>query len=862
MNVSRVVCLALLLVFITPFASAQTNAPVHLAHHDPSTLQGMEGGLWRTDHDFESVLYLKNVLINQALTATPTVYMADGTSFDLQSITLDPAGVASVNIGRAIQALPPALQGHRSTFGTLGIRYQWSWAGAVLATVRNVDEVAMVSFESSLMSDTNVAHAVASTGAAQRLEGPWWKATPDSTGFIVLSNSLLKSLPITIIGNDANGAAKSSKQVVLPPHASEWVSLADVLGAEPRVGDSGNLQIRYSGPDQSLHVTGGMEDDKTGYSATLHLQELHPEKARNPNQHALTLDAPGLMYGLPDPKMHFPQDTFFQLYTVLHNTSSQQRDISVAVSYSGTGGPETHTLGSVSLAPHTTQAVDVPALMRSAKVAPTARSVSLSLSFTGNESDIQSEVGSVDGSMNYVFAIYVQREEWTIGRTLCHWTLLGDSNTMISLWNYTDKAEDLQLTLYYRNGQYVIPVHLDPRADYELDLATLVNSRKPDATGTVIPSNITEGSAILTDVQGEGTKISVATSSGEFNVRNATCGQNCQTCNGLSSISLITQPFSLSIGGSMQTYANITYNTNSTTTTTSGAWSSTTSAVTVDTKGMIYAGGVGSGYITDTTSAPPYLSYTCFGYNGGCPGPSNFQGEGPTTSTPTVSIAGPSTITAGAAATYTLTATGNPTGGTYTFSAPASTIASLSNTSTSTTNTTQITGSGSGVVTVTVKYTLNNQSAQSSLPISVLLPNNLRVANDTSQTVACPAGNELQRQIRYTIQSGTTPITDPIYLKEGVPNPTKDSCGVTVGTGAAGFNSSSVYPGNNNQFTDYLGDCPTAQSSCSYSFPNQQWLDLSPSGTIATIGPVNATSTSVTVNGNSTNFAIGTDFKP
>ncbi len=109
----------------------------------------MEGGLWRTDHDFESVLYLKNVLVNQPLTATPTVYMANGTSFDLQPNTLDAAGVASVNIGRALQTLPPSLQGHRSTFGTLGVRYQWSWAGGVLATVRNVDEIAVVSFETS-----------------------------------------------------------------------------------------------------------------------------------------------------------------------------------------------------------------------------------------------------------------------------------------------------------------------------------------------------------------------------------------------------------------------------------------------------------------------------------------------------------------------------------------------------------------------------------------------------------------------------------------------------------------------------------------------------------------------------------------
>ncbi len=106
----------------------------------------MEGGTWRLDGNFDSTLHLKNVLLNQALDATPSLIMSDGTVIRLATIHLPGAGVATVNLRNAVANMPAELAAHRSNYGMVSVAYSWSWAGAILASVQSVDEIAMLSF--------------------------------------------------------------------------------------------------------------------------------------------------------------------------------------------------------------------------------------------------------------------------------------------------------------------------------------------------------------------------------------------------------------------------------------------------------------------------------------------------------------------------------------------------------------------------------------------------------------------------------------------------------------------------------------------------------------------------------------------
>jgi hypothetical protein len=151
---------------------------------------------------------------------------------------------------------------------------------------------------------------------------------------------------------------------------------------------------------------------------------------------------------------------------------------------------------------------------------------------------------------------------------------------MITVWNYKAVAQDLVLTLYYSGGHYAIPIHLAASQSYNLDMMSLVRSQVPDPSGTLIPSNITSGSAILSGPGGTLAKISVAVTASVYNVRNATCGDQCTTCNGVANVAFLPDAYAMPVQGSAQAYVQTTTNTGEVTTNPSGAtWSTNNSSV-------------------------------------------------------------------------------------------------------------------------------------------------------------------------------------------------------------------------------------------------------------------------------------------
>lgn len=100
---------AMLTVFIgiiPPAALAQTEEPyVPAPHkfvapklpspkqwHSPAVQRSMIGGLWMTDPNYRSALYLKNDVETSALTVTPIIYLANGAKYTLPQVRLDPSG--------------------------------------------------------------------------------------------------------------------------------------------------------------------------------------------------------------------------------------------------------------------------------------------------------------------------------------------------------------------------------------------------------------------------------------------------------------------------------------------------------------------------------------------------------------------------------------------------------------------------------------------------------------------------------------------------------------------------------------------------------------------------------------------------
>ena len=599
-------------------AFGAASKPISLPKLSPNTPQGMEGGFWKVDNNFDPVIRLKNVLLNQPLSVTPILYFADGTEYPLPLVTLEPAGVWQINIRIALQSVPANLASHVSAYGMAGISYQWSWS-AVVATIQNTDEIASLTVTNSFQADVRQVHANPAASQAQVTRGLWWLPTANADGYLVLENPSLFTKQVDVQFSGHAGNTLATQQVSLSSHATTVISLSSALGNARGTETTGGIEIHYTGPDHGIAAYAGIEDGAVGYSASPILLEDHLDPDRP--VHAVTLSAPGLQLGNADPTMQFPSGTYFTPYTYLHNVSANPLQVSLSLVSPGADSiPQTRSLGTVTIQPEETSQFDFASQFSAANPLPNGYG-HLTASFQGHDGDLQIAAGSADQSQSYVFEVNPSQQADSASRSLCFWSVEGDSDTMITVWNYKAAAQDMVLTLYYSGGQYAIPIHLAALQSYNLDMMTLIRSRVPDPTGTQIPSNITSGSGLLSGPGGDLDKISVAVSASVFNVRNATCGYVCITCNGATQLSYQSSPIQLAVKGSNAATVQLTMNTGSVTNNPSGGtWYTSNAAVaTVNSSGVHTGVSIGTATSTFLLTSVPVYTKICGPVGISCP---------------------------------------------------------------------------------------------------------------------------------------------------------------------------------------------------------------------------------------------------
>ena len=141
--------------------------------------------------------------------------------------------------------------------------------------------------------------------------------------------------------------------------------------------------------------------------------------------------------------------------------------------------------------------------------------------------------GSVDQTNNYVFDVLPRGVAVSLGMSLQYWSTGNGDDTMITLWNPADESQDFKITLFFDGGHYILPLHLEPRATGAFNISELLQGG-PDAEGNIVPASVHEGSMRINGSVAENQEILIAMASGVYNVRKATCGGGCQTCDGYS----------------------------------------------------------------------------------------------------------------------------------------------------------------------------------------------------------------------------------------------------------------------------------------------------------------------------------------
>ncbi len=154
----------------------------------------MVGGLWMTDANFKSSIYLRSVVESDPITVTPILWLSNGTKYTLPNVTLEPAGIAIIDINAGLQS--KGISSWSTLTGYVELQYSWPW-DPLCATIRDVDVAHSLIFTYGLRSTTPLngqAKIPAAQSEPQAMEGMWWKEVSDVTGFVALAN--ISSQPV------------------------------------------------------------------------------------------------------------------------------------------------------------------------------------------------------------------------------------------------------------------------------------------------------------------------------------------------------------------------------------------------------------------------------------------------------------------------------------------------------------------------------------------------------------------------------------------------------------------------------------------------------------------------------------------
>jgi hypothetical protein len=209
----------------------------------PAAQRTMVGGLWMTDANFKSAIYLRNAVETDPVTVTPILHLSNGTKYTLPDVKLDPAGIAIININDSLQK--QGISSWATLSGYAEIRYTWPW-DPFCATIRNVDTAHSVIFTSSLRPATplNLLILNAKTPApTHTIEGMWWKQDGNVTGFVALANLSSKPVQASVQVTGPQSRLLARHSVTISPQGMKLIRLPELQSAVGTEGGSSSLRV-------------------------------------------------------------------------------------------------------------------------------------------------------------------------------------------------------------------------------------------------------------------------------------------------------------------------------------------------------------------------------------------------------------------------------------------------------------------------------------------------------------------------------------------------------------------------------------------------------------------------------------------
>jgi hypothetical protein len=259
--------------------------------------------------------------------------------------------------------------------------------------------------------------------------------------------------------SDSQRTSFAQHAVTISPHGMKLVNLNE-LGLATLA--DGGVRIAWTGQPNDLVINGGLEDQAVGYSAVMPFGTA-PALSSSSNTTVAEL---GLMTGPADPMMQFPAGITFTPYTVLRNVSGAPLTATPTVWWMAGGGAQSAQLATINLASYQSRSLDLPGMLAAAGLTNFSGSVSLVFDVQGSTGGLLIAGGSVDQNNTYVFEITPHAVAESASKSLSYWSTANGDDTMVTLWNGADEAQDVSFRITFSGGFYELPIHMNPRYQY------------------------------------------------------------------------------------------------------------------------------------------------------------------------------------------------------------------------------------------------------------------------------------------------------------------------------------------------------------------------------------------------------------
>jgi hypothetical protein len=540
--------LSLVVCSLTSEAQAPPKAPAPTV---PKNLEEFSAysALWRTDQNFRSTVHLSNQLSVAEIDAVLTIYMADGTSWDLPTVHLAKSAVTTVDLNAAIASAPKKVQSHLSSYGSARLRYQYAWQGAILANISILDEVRSLEYMSPFTFPPNQGKGETIPAKLREFrdsangttyEGLWFREGHNGGGFIGLANTTDNQLSVHVAMSGQR--SNTARDVTLQGHATALIDLRDVFGLnDQRVG---GVTVSHIGPSGALQVVGGLEDLTTGFSTNM---PLFPVATRAREIGDRRLGSAGMMVNEQNPHLGFPPGLRFYPYAFFRNIASEVRTLHFSAWYQEGNTAQHLSLPDLVIQPGQARELDIHDVLNNY---PGVSDLNLLYEFTGDYTDIIAATGSTDGTGNYVFPILPEAIAPSGAKNSAYWDAQNGFDTMYTIWNPTDSPEDLIVLVRYGAGaKYTLPIHLEEYASTMVDIGELIRTQQPDQDGNILSHDAQQGSLLVSPATDDPMdQMTAVISVGIYNPRKGTCGMGCTSCSGLTQTRITPNSFILSTG--------------------------------------------------------------------------------------------------------------------------------------------------------------------------------------------------------------------------------------------------------------------------------------------------------------------------